>query len=130
MGWLIAGLHTGRDDGTGGHGVNKCKGVGHLVLQLGYEFLEHATNRGLCVRRFGLVALWQGGIGPLLFHNFFVKHNIEQLWNPPPPPPHIFYTGFLVVVPTIPASACVRVLSLLENVLHVFRVPYTPYFAC
>ena len=40
VGQLIAGLHTGQDDGTRGHGMNGCEGVRHPVFQLGYEFFE------------------------------------------------------------------------------------------
>ena len=68
---MIAGLHTGHDAGTGGHGVNRCKAVRHPVLQLCCEFFEHAISQGLCLRWSGLVALGQGGISPLLFHSFF-----------------------------------------------------------
>ena len=95
MGRLIAGLHTGHNDGTGGHGVNKCKGVRHLVLQLRYESFEHSTSQGPCLRRSGLVPLRQGGIGRLLFHGFFVKHNIEKQWENfiLPPQPKTFSTG-------------------------------------
>ena len=63
------------------------------VLRLGYEFFEHATSQGLCLRRSRLAELGQGDIGPLFFHGFFVKHNIEKPWYfIPPPPPQTFST--------------------------------------
>ena len=89
VGQLIARLHTGHDDGTGGHGVTRRKGVRHPLPQVSNKLFENATSKLICFARSRLVALGQGGIGPLLFHIVYVKQNIEKLWNftPPPPPP-------------------------------------------
>ena len=42
------------------------------------------------------MALRLGAIGPLLFHGFFVKYNIEKVWKfiPPPLGPRAFSTPF------------------------------------
>ena len=85
MGRLIARLHTGHDDGTGGHGVNTLKGVRHALPQVGNKLFENGTSRLICLTPSGLVALGQGGIGLLFFHILYVKHNIEKLCNCIPP---------------------------------------------
>ena len=41
---LIAGLHTGHDDGTEGHGVNGFERVRHLFLYLAKELFEDGTS--------------------------------------------------------------------------------------
>ena len=87
MGQLIAGLHTGHDDGTGGHGVKRLKGVRHALPQVGNKLFESATSQLIYLTWSGLVALGHGGIGPLFFHILYVKHNIEKSWNFIPPPP-------------------------------------------
>ena len=81
VGHLIAELHTGHDDGSGGHGVNRLKGARHGLPPVGNKLFEKATNQLICLTRSRLVALGQGGTGPLFFHILYVKHNIEELWN-------------------------------------------------
>ena len=102
MGQLITGLHTEHNDGTGGHGVNRLKGVRHALPQVGNKLFKNATSQLICLTRSGLVALGQGGIGPLFFHILYVKHNIEKLWNfiPPPPRPRLS--------PPVPKPPCSR----------------------
>ena len=56
------------------------------------QVFENATSQLICLTRSGLVALGQGGIGPLVFHILYVKHNIEKLWNFISPPPETFST--------------------------------------
>ena len=69
VGYLIVELHTEHDDGIGGHGVNKLKGVKHALPQVGNNLFENATSQLICLSRSGLVAPGQGGIGPLFFHS-------------------------------------------------------------
>ena len=64
-----------------GYGVNGLEGVKPLFRSLVEEISEHITSQCLYLRGPRWVAVGHGGIGPSLFHIFFVKHNIAKVWN-------------------------------------------------
>ena len=61
LGHVIAGLHTGHDGGTGGHGVKSLKSFRHALPQVGIKLFENATSPLMCLTWCALIALGQDG---------------------------------------------------------------------